>query len=125
MKPKRINRLNSLLKEVITEVILQDLRNPNISKFITITYVEITKDLKHAKVGVSIIASDDEKNKTIKALNQASGFIAVHSSKKVVMRYFPKLSFELDNSVDKLMKIDSILSKINKEKDNRSNSNDK
>ena len=120
MKSKRVDRLNSLLREVISEVITKDLSNPNVSKFTTVTSVDITKDMKYAKVQISVIGSQEEKEKTIKALNQAAGFISVNSSKKVVMRYFPQLTFELDTSLDKHMKIDEILKDIKKEKDSRS-----
>ena len=116
MLPKRISRLNSLLREVISEVISKDIRDPDISKLLSVISVEITKDLKYAKVFISIIGDEEEKRKTIKALNKAAPFIATSSSKKMVIRYFPNLIFELDTSVDKFMKIDSVLSKINKEK---------
>jgi ribosome-binding factor A len=119
MKSKRINRLNSLLRKVISEVIHQDLRNPNISKFTSVTSVDITQDLRFAKIYISIIGTEKEKKDTIHALNQAAGFISIQASKKVVMRYFPTLTFELDTSVDKHMKIEKILIDIKKEKENR------
>lgn len=122
MNSKRISRLNSLLREVISEVITKEVRNPHISKFTSVTAVEITPDLKNAKVSISIIGSDKERDETIKALNQASGFISVHASKKIVIRYFPTLLFVLDTSVDKHMKIEKILSEIKKEKESRPNS---
>lgn len=122
MNSKRISRLNSLLREVISEVIVKDVRNPNISQFTTVTSVEITSDLKTAKVLISVLGTDEERAQTIKALNQAAGFISVHASKKIIIRYFPTLTFELDTSVDKLMKIDKILSEIKKEKESRPDS---
>ena len=88
---KRTTRLNSLLKEVISEVIKKDVGNPNISKLTTITKVEITKDLHQAKVFISIIGTPEEKTKTLKALESASSFISIKASKKVVMKYFPSL----------------------------------
>jgi ribosome-binding factor A len=120
MQSKRVARLNSLLKEVISEVIHKDVRNPHVHPLISVTRVDIAKDLQHAKVFVSIISTnDEEKASTIDALNTASGFIAVHASKKVVMRYFPYLHFYLDNTVDKQMRIDDLLSKIQQERSSR------
>ncbi|NGX56272.1 MAG: Ribosome-binding factor A [Candidatus Anoxychlamydiales bacterium] len=119
MKNKRQKRLNSLLKEVISEVIAKDIANPNVSNFISVMQVDIKPDLHSAVVSISIIGSGEEKKKTIDALNKASGFISSNASKKVVLRYFPTLTFELDTSVDKFMKIDSILQEIEKEKKNR------
>lgn len=119
MKGKRISRLNALLREVISEVITKELRNPRISKFTSITLVDTTPDLKHAKVFISILGTESERQKTIEALNHAAGFISIHASKKIRIRYFPALAFELDTSVDKHMKIEKILSDIKKEQESR------
>jgi ribosome-binding factor A len=119
MVKNRIARLNSLLKEVLSEVIREDVRNPLVAKLITVTGVDITKDLQHAKVYISVIGTDKEKEDTIKALQSAAGFIAILSSKKVVMRYFPELTFKLDTSVEHQFRIDSLLNKIKNEQDSR------
>jgi ribosome-binding factor A len=116
MAVNRTDRLNSLLREVITEVIKKDVRNPNVSEMTTVTRVDITKDLRHAKVYVSIMGTDSEKQATLEALRSAAGFIAVNSSQKVVMRFFPDLNFVLDDSVDRHMRIEDLLREINDEK---------
>lgn len=113
--PERVDRLNSLLKEVISETIKKDAKNPHISELISITRVSVTKDLHHAKVYVSVIGDKKVKDDTIAALNSASGFIAVNSSKKVTMHYFPDLVFMLDDSVEKHMRIEELLKKIKEE----------
>ena len=115
----RVDRLNSLLKEVISEVIRTDVRNPHVGALITVTRVDITKDLHHAKVYISVIGDEKEKTETLIALNTAAGFIAVNASKKVVMRYFPELTFKLDDSVEKHMRIEELLGKISKERESR------
>lgn len=119
MVKNRIARLNSLLKEVISEVIRKDVRNPHVNRFVTVTNVEITNDLQHAKVYISIIGSDAEKQETIQALQSAAGFIAILSSKKVVMRFFPALTFKLDTTVEQQMRIDALLNKIKEEENAR------
>ncbi len=119
MVKNRILRLNSLLKEVLSEVIRNDVRNPHVAKFVTVISVDITSDLQHAKVYISVIGTPVEKEETIKALQSAAGFIAIQSSKKVVMRYFPALTFKLDTSVDQQMRIDALLNKIKVEHDTR------
>ena len=119
MVKNRIVRLNSLLKEVLSEVIHNDVRNPHVNKFVSVTSVDITNDLQHAKVYISVIGTALEKEETIKALQSAAGFIAVLSSKKVVMRYFPELTFKLDTSVEQQIRIDSLLHKIKEEQNTR------
>ena len=119
MKKNRLNRINSLLKEVLFEVIQKEVRNPHVNTFITVTQVETSADLHHAKVYVSMIGSEAEKEKILAALQTAAGFIAVHAAKQVKMRYFPNLTFKLDKSADEYMKIDKILFDIEKERQSR------
>lgn len=116
---KRTERLNSLLKEVLSEVIAKEVKDPRLGSLITVTGVSITKDLQHAKVLISVIGDKETKAKTLEALQSGAGFIAVQASKKVVMRYFPSLTFKLDDSADKFAAIDTILGKIRQEQKNR------
>lgn len=119
MAKKRTLRLNSLLKEVISEVIHKDVRDPRLASFTTVTGVDITRDLQHAKVYISVIGTPEQKKECIEALQSAAGFIAISSSKKVVIRYFPSLTFKLDDSVEKHAAIDDLLGKIRAEKKSR------
>lgn len=121
MPKQRTDRLNSLLKEVISEVIRRDVRNPHVNELMTVTRVEITKDLHFAKVFISVIGDDKTKGETLAALNSAAGFIATTSSKKVVMRYFPELTFHLDHDLDNQLRIEELLHKIQLEKESRGN----
>lgn len=124
MAVQRTTRLNSLLKEVISEVIKRDVRNPHVNDLLTVTRVDITKDLHYAKVYISVIGSDLQKQETLAALQTAAGFIAVNSSKKVTMRYFPALTFKLDDSVDKHMRIEELLGEISHEREAREHQSD-
>ena len=119
---KRTDRLNSLLREVIAEVISTEIRNPKIntiSFLVTIKRVDITKDLRQAKVYVSMMGSPIEKRRVIKALQAAAGYISVQTAKKVVMRYFPSLTFRLDETLENEIKIHTLLEKIHEEQSNR------
>jgi ribosome-binding factor A len=116
MGGKRTDKLNSLLQQVISEVIRNDVKNPHVNEFVSVTKVEITKDLRHAKVFVSVIGDKFTKETTVIALQSAAGFIAVHASKKMVIRHFPELHFKLDDTVEKQMRIDSILENLKNER---------
>lgn len=119
MTKQRTDRLNSLLKEVISDVIKKHVRNPHVTELVTVTRVQITKDLHYAKVFVSVIGSEQQKIETLNALQSAAGFIAVNASKEVVMRYFPELTFKLDDSVEKHMRIEELLGEISRERQSR------
>ena len=100
-------------------MIQRDVRNPHVTELVTVTRVRITKDLHYAKVYISVIGTTPSKAETIAALQSAAGFIAVNASKKVTMRYFPELTFKLDDSVDKHMRIEELLGEINEERKSR------
>lgn len=119
MSSNRTKKLNSLLKEILSEVIIREVRNPLVARLITITQVEITKDLRQAKVYISVIGTEKERAETIQGLTSAAGYISSLASKKVTIRYFPSLSFKLDTTVDKQMQIESALKKIKEEKELR------
>jgi len=109
---KRLNRLNSLLKEVISEVIHREVRDPRLHPLATITNVSISPDLKQARVYVSVLGTEEQRESTLKALRTASGFIALCASQKITIRFFPMLSFRLDTTVDEQMRVDALLTKI-------------
>ena len=119
---KRTDRLNPLLQEVISEVIRKNVRNPDVHPLISITRVDITKDLHHAKVYFSVIGTDKERQVTLEALSSAASFISVLASKKVVMRHFPALTFHIDTSVDKHLRIDAMIEEIHDEQKSRHSS---
>lgn len=119
MAIQRVDRLNSLLKEVISHIIKREVKNPNVSELTTVTRVEITKDLKHAKVYVSVIGDEKQRTETLAALNSAAGFIAVKSSKEVVMRFFPTLLFKIDTTVEQHIRIQELLYGIQEERESR------
>ncbi len=122
---KRTVRLNSLLKEVISEVIHRDLHHvPHVNEFITITAVDITSDLSYAKVFVSVIGDQKQKKLAVQALQEKAGTIARMSSKKVVMRHFPELTFEIDSGLEKQLHMEEVFSKLSQEREKRPSSDD-
>jgi ribosome-binding factor A len=119
---KRTDRLNSLLREVIAEVIIREVRNPKINEpslLVTVKRVDIAKDLRQARVYISMMGSPAEKKKVIKALQSAAGYISAQTAKKVVMRYFPSLTFCLDDSLENEIKVHTLLEKIHEEQSRR------
>ncbi len=116
---RRTERLNSLLKEVISQVIRSKVKHPAVDDFVSLTRVDITKDLHYAKVYVSVIGDEKKKKETLEGLNSAAGFIAVNASKEVVMHHFPELRFILDDSVEKHARIEELIERIHEEENER------
>ncbi len=125
MSVPRVLRLNSLLKEVISEVIHRGIHHaPYINDRIAITRVEITADLKYATVYCSILGTDADKVKALEALQSMSHQITMMSSKKIRIRHFPSLTFEIDTGLEKQMRIEELLHKIKNEREARPQSED-
>jgi len=125
MTKRRVARLNSLLKEVISEVIHRDIHHlRGLNEHVTITRVEITADLQHAKVFVSVLGKDRDKKEAVFTLQEKAGMIARRSSKKVTLRYFPELTFALDEGLEAELHMEELLAKISSERAARPPSND-
>ena len=117
---KRTDRLNSLLKEVLSEVIRRDIHhNPLINEFVTITRVAITTDLSYAKVYVSVIGDEKKKKEAVSMLQERSRLIRAIAYKKVRMRQFPELDFVIDSGLEKQLHMEELLQKISEERASR------
>ena len=113
MSTRRVFRLNSLLKEVISEDLRKDLHHiAGKTELLTITSVEITADLSFAKVFLSLIGDQKAKESVCKILNDISGLIAHTASRKIRIRTFPKLRFYIDEGLEKQLRICEILAKV-------------
>jgi len=123
MTSKRTVRLNSLLKEVLSDVIHKGIHhNAFIDEFVTITRVEITADLDYAKVFVSVLQKGKkvvDKDRVIEELNNLSRPIAHTAMKQVRMRQFPQLQFMLDTSLENQLRMEDIFAKISNEREKR------
>ncbi|MFC1954423.1 30S ribosome-binding factor RbfA [Chloroflexota bacterium] len=97
----RIERVNSLIRQEISELLQFQVKDPRLGNFIAITEVSTSPDLKFAKVYVSQISSQEDKQKVLKGLSSASGFFRKELSKRLKMRHVPELSFQWDDSIEK------------------------
>ncbi len=114
MKYRRF-RLQDLLREEISAIIQQEMKDPGIG-FITILEVKLTEDLKYGKVNYSVYGSEEEKRKTVEALRRAKGYIKHVLGTRVKLKFMPELTFVLDTGQEKLDRIEELLKKVESEK---------
>ena len=96
----RIQRLNDQLRDEISQLILRgEGKDPRVSTFLSINRVEVTTDLGYAKVYVSSFLPDGQVSKGVDGLNAAAGFIQREIAKKLRIRQFPKLQFQVDEGM--------------------------
>jgi ribosome-binding factor A len=98
MKHHRLARVAEAIREAASEAILFELKDPRI-KFTTVTRAEVSADLQHAKVYVSVMGSDRDRNLTLHGLRSAAGFIQSKIGDRMKSRYVPVLQFVLDEGV--------------------------
>ncbi len=96
----RIERVNTLIRREISELIQHQLRDPRLSEFVSVTEVDTSSDLKYAKVFVSCIGGQQEEQKILGVLNAAAGFLRSELAKSIRLRRTPELSFHWDNSIE-------------------------
>lgn len=113
MNIKREKRLNSEFQREIYSILKYKVKNPDLTEMFSISEVEVTNDLKYAKVFVSVFSADEEKKKaTFKAICDSAKFVRAELGKTMRIRAVPELRFITDVSEEYGNKIESILSGI-------------
>ena len=106
--------INEEVKKEISNLIRDDIKDPRLTAMISVTAVKVTKDLRYAKVYVSMI-NEKSKKENLSILKKSSGYIRSAIAKKINLRNTPELVFELDDSLEYGAKIDKILNDIMKD----------
>jgi len=97
----RIERVNSLIRQEISELLQRQVKDPRLGNFVAVTDVSTSPDLRHAKIFVSRIGSEEEKQETLSVLAAASGFFRNELAKRLRLRYIPELNFQWDDSIER------------------------
>lgn len=111
----RIERLNSLFRQEISDLVQRHVKDPRLGFFVSVTAVEISKDMRFAKVFVSRFGTDLERKETLAALESANGFIRHELGNRIKTRHIPELSFRLDDTMEKADKMFRIMNQISSE----------
>jgi ribosome-binding factor A len=110
---RRTERLGHQIRVELSELIARHAKDPRIG-FATITRVEMTADLHHARVYVSVIGSPEEQKSTIEGLSSAAGFLRHEIVRRLDLRRAPELTFLLDQGAEAGERIEALLQKLNK-----------
>ena len=97
----RIERVNNLIRQEISELLQRQIKDPRLSSFVAITDVSTSHDLKYAKVFVSCISGKEEKQEILSVLAGASGFFRNELARRLKLRRIPELSFQWDDSIER------------------------
>ena len=108
MSSRRVQKAAEAIREVVSMSILAELRDPRVQD-VTVTYVEVSPDMRQAKVHVSVMGDEKKQNQCLHGLESSAGFLQAKIAKRIDTRYTPKLRFELDMGVKKSLAIARLL----------------
>jgi ribosome-binding factor A len=111
MPSRRAQKAAEAVREVVSMAILTELQDPRI-RDVTVTFVEMSSDLRYAKVHVSVMGDETRQNLSLRGLQSAAGFLQSKIGKRLEIRYTPKLEFVLDLGVKKSIEVARILHEV-------------
>jgi ribosome-binding factor A len=107
----RQKRVGELIKQEISELILREIKDPRIG-FVSITSVDLTADLRHAKVFISVLGSESERKSSLAGLRNAGGFIRRELGHRLRLKYVPEINIVYDNSIEEGARIISLIESV-------------
>lgn len=111
MSTQRAQRVAETIHKEISSLLIKGLKDPRIG-FVTITSVDVTSDLRQAKVYYTLMGSQDGRSETQAGLNSCSSFIRQHLGRQLRLRFIPEILFEYDASFDYGQNIERLLSEV-------------
>ncbi len=111
MSSRRVEKAAEAIREVVSMAILTELKDPRIHD-VTVTYVEVSADLRNAKVHVSVMGDEAHQKLTMRGLQSAAGFLQAKIAERIEIRYTPRLSFLLDQGIKRSIAVAQILQQV-------------
>jgi ribosome-binding factor A len=108
MRSERIRRVNEAMREVLSEAITTELKDPRVG-FITVTAVDTSPDLRHARVFVSVLGDDKQREDSLAGLSSSHGYLQSRVASRLRMKHTPTIEFQYDPSVERVMRINALL----------------
>jgi ribosome-binding factor A len=112
MPTRRIARLNEQLRADLADLIVREVKDPRLAGLVTITQVDLSPDLRHAKVFVSVLGSEDDRKHSLAALRSATGFLRSQIAHRLTTKRAPDLQFVSDVSIERGERIMQILREV-------------
>jgi ribosome-binding factor A len=104
----RMRRVNEAMREVLSDAIAKDLKDPRVG-FVTVTGVKTSPDLRHARVYVSVLGDEPARDASLAGLRSAHGYLQGVIASQLTLKHTPALTFAYDDSVDRGMRITELL----------------
>jgi ribosome-binding factor A len=109
---RRADRVAEAIREEVASFLTEGVKDPRIVGFVTVTGVDVTNDLRHAKVYVSVMGTDEERQRTLEGLASLAGHLRSRLAKALRLRVAPEIEFRVDRSLERAARIETLLSQI-------------
>lgn len=110
--PKRVDRINGLLRQEISELLSRGIKDPRLNGIITITQVQTSSDLRSARVFVSVMGDQDAKASAMEGLRSAATFLRRELRDRLSLRYVPFMTFILDSTIEEADRLLTVLNSL-------------
>ncbi len=116
MSRRRQERMSIEIRRIMARIIQEEIKDPRIdSTSVSITRVDVTNDLSHARVNVSVLGDNDKQDETMQALQKAKGYIRTQLVQDLQVKHAPELEFRLDRSIEHGIHIAALLDELKEE----------
>lgn len=107
----RLARLQELFKKEVSAILLREMKDPRIG-FVSVTAVELSADMRHAKIFISILGDETAKAETMTTLDHAQGFVRRELARRIRLRHMPEVFFRLDKSIEHGARVQRLLRQV-------------
>src|SRR5690242_5591421 len=114
MSGERMRRVDEAMREVLSDAITRELKDPRVG-FVTVTAVDTSPDLRHARVYVSVLGKEKERRLSMRALESAHGFLQQRVATQLRLKHTPTLTFHYDDTAERAQRLEQLLSEVEPE----------
>lgn len=112
---RRMDRVDEACKEELSEILQRETKDPRVG-FVTITRVKVTPDLRHAKVFVSVLGTEEEVERSISGLKSAKGYLRSRLGKHLRLKYLPEIEFVRDRMAEEALHLSEVMDRTREER---------
>jgi ribosome-binding factor A len=113
---RRTDQINALLREEISNLVRDDIKDPRLGGLITVTHVDVSPDLRNARAYISVLGSEDERDGTLKALERARPFVRRELGRRLNLRNTPDVHFYADTSMERAQELTDLMKRTAEER---------